>query len=378
VTLAQSGDHATADVVVVGGGLVGSAVAWGLAEIGTSVLVLDEGDVAFRASRGNFGLVWVQGKGATMPAYADWTRASADRWPAFAERLGDELGRDVGYRKPGGLHLCLSETDLEARSALIHRMHNSPGAGGDDCRMICAEEVRELLPDAGPDVLGASYCAHDGHTSPLLLLRALHEGIVRRGGRILPEHPVAHLTPERGGFAIEAGGRRFSCGKVVLAAGLANRWLGPMVGLDVPVAPQKGQILVTSRLAPRFDVPTTHVRQTAEGHLMLGDSKEDAGFDVSSSVPVMGEIASRATRAFPFLKDVEVVRAWGALRIMTPDGHPVYDESPACPGAFAVSCHSGVTLAAQHALALAPLVARGGFADALAPFTARRFAHAAA
>ena len=370
----------TADVAVVGGGLVGSAIAHGLAGRGASVVLLDEGDIAFRASRGNFGLVWVQGKGAGMPAYADWTRASADRWPAFANRLKEETGAPVGYEKPGGLHICLSEEEVEARAATLHRMHNAPGAGGAACRMLSPEEVRSHLPDAGPDVRGASYCPYDGHVNPLRLLRALHDGIVKRGGLILSDHAVTSIDPGpvTGGFMVTAGAERVACGRVVLAAGLANRWLGPMVGLDVPVSPLKGQILVTRRSAPRMAMPTTHVRQTDDGNFMLGDSKEDTGFETTSTVPVMGAIARRAVRAFPFLEGVEVVRAWGALRIMTPDGNPVYDESPTAPGAFAVSCHSGVTLAAQHAEVLPDLILEGGFGQALGAFSVGRFADAAA
>ena len=90
------------DVVVVGGGLVGAAVAYGLVRQGLSVAMLDEGDVAYRASRGNFGLVWVQSKGDGLFDYARWTRSSADLWPDFAETLKDEVGIAVGYRKPGG------------------------------------------------------------------------------------------------------------------------------------------------------------------------------------------------------------------------------------------------------------------------------------
>ena len=89
-----------ADVIVIGGGLVGSAIAWGLGRAGARVLVLDEGDLAFRASRGNFGLVWVQGKGRGCPEYARWTRLSADLWPDFAAELGEQTGIDVGHNGP--------------------------------------------------------------------------------------------------------------------------------------------------------------------------------------------------------------------------------------------------------------------------------------
>src|SRR5439155_4945662 len=104
------------DVIVIGGGLVGTAVAYGLALVGRNVTVLDEGDDVFRASRGNFGLIWVHGKGRGVPPYARWTRESARQWPALAARLHDETGIDVQLKQPGGFYLCFSRAELEARS----------------------------------------------------------------------------------------------------------------------------------------------------------------------------------------------------------------------------------------------------------------------
>jgi glycine/D-amino acid oxidase-like deaminating enzyme len=87
-------------------------------------------------------------------------------------------------------------------------------------------------------------------------------------------------------------------------------------------------------------------------------------------------MAARALRVFPALGSARVVRAWAGLRVMTPDGCPVYEQSATHPGAFAASCHSGVTLAAAHAYALAPAVAAGALPEALRPFAATRFAAA--
>ena len=113
-------------------------------------------------------------------------------------------------------------------------------------------------------------------------------------------------------------------------------------------------------------MPTTHVRQTNEGTVMIGDSHEDAGFDVSSDAGVMKTIADRARRTFPALGELNVVRTWAALRVMTPDGYPIYDQSQSMPGAFAMSCHSGVTLAAAHALDFAGFVADGALGENVA------------
>jgi glycine/D-amino acid oxidase-like deaminating enzyme len=89
---------------------------------------------------------------------------------------------------------------------------------------------------------------------------------------------------------------------------------------------------------------------------------------------VIGEIAARNVRVLPALADTSIVRIWGALRVMSPDGFPIYNQSERYPGAFAATCHSGVTLAGAHALALAPAIIAGTLPDSLAAFSASRFA----
>src|ERR1700748_1518112 len=132
------------DLIVIGGGLVGGAIAWGAARLGASVALLDEGDIAFRAARGNFGLVWVQSKGAGMPPYAHWTRKSSELWPALADALKQRTGVDTGLRQPGGVMFCLSDEEFENRAALVHRMHNESGDIG--TRMMDRNEVRAMVP----------------------------------------------------------------------------------------------------------------------------------------------------------------------------------------------------------------------------------------
>src|SRR5438046_9166278 len=107
---------------------------------------------------------------------------------------------------------------------------------------------------------------------------------------------------------------------------------------------------------------------------MLGDSQEEAGFDTTVGQPVIATLADRAQRMFPKLASLNIVRTWAALRVMTRDGFPIYDQSAECPGAFVATCHSGVTLAANHALTLAPLIAQGALpAETFNVFSARRF-----
>ncbi|HJY51229.1 MAG TPA: FAD-dependent oxidoreductase [Stellaceae bacterium] len=361
------------DAIVIGGGLVGSAIAYGLAREGLRVALVDEGDVAYRASRGNFGLVWVQSKCDGAPHYQRWTRRSADQWPALAAELSARTGISVGHERPGGFHLCLGEAEFEERRARMERMRIQSGNFGFEYRMLDHRELADMLPGLGPSVTGASWTPYDGHANPLNLLHALHKAFVEKGGRYIPNTTVGDAKAAARDFRIAIGDREIGAPKVVLAAGLGNSGLAPLFGLSAPVEPQRGQILVTERAQRVLPMPTTTIRQTVEGGIMLGDSQEDVGFDTGQKPAVMRTIARRAVLSFPWLRDLRIVRAWAALRVMPPDGLPIYDQSERFPGAFTANCHSGVTLAAAHANLYAPMVAAGALDPALDLFSARRF-----
>ena len=367
------------DAIVIGGGLVGSAISYGLVRAGLKTALVDEGDVAFRASRGNFGLVWVQSKGLGAPHYQRWTRLSSDEWPGLAAELLRGTGVDVGHERPGGVHLCLSDEELADRQTRMEQMRTEAGNFGFEYRMLARAELGAMLPGVGDAVVGASWTPYDGHANPLYLLHALHKGFVERGGRYIPNRVVDYAGVAPNDFQLGSGAEALVAPKIVLAAGLGNAKLAPLFGLDAPVRPQRGQILVTERASRLFGMPTTTVRQTREGGIMIGDSMEDVGFDTSQRPDVMAAMAERAVRSFPWLAELQVVRAWAALRVMPPDGLPIYDESEKFRGAFTANCHSGVTLAAAHANAFAPMVAAGALDTMIGAFSARRFdvSHAA-
>lgn len=362
------------DIAVIGGGLVGSAIAWGLANARQRVAVLDEGDLALRASRGNFALVWVQGKGYGMPQYGLWTLRSAESWIAFADMLLVQTGIDVAYRRPGGFHLALSQAELEHRAAQLKLIHEQPGMPGIGFEMFDHAGVKRLMPEIGPEVAGGSFTRMDGHCNSLKLLRALHAGMQELGTAYLPGRRVESITHASGEFRLASRRGEVRAGRIVLAAGLDAARLGPMVGLDVRVHPQRGQLLVTERTGPFLHYPVSTVRQTDEGTVMLGDSQEEAARDTRVGHAVIATLADRAMRMFPRLAPLNIVRSWAALRVMPDDGFPIYDQSATFPGAFVAACHSGVTLAANHALIVAPHLARGELpADLFQPFSSRRF-----
>ncbi len=346
------------DIAVVGGGLVGAAIGWGAAGTGARVAVLDEGDSAFRAARGNFGLVWVQSKGLGAPAYARWTRDSARLWPDFAATLEAETGIALGFAQRGGFHLCLGAEELAARTEMIKRLAFESPAGF-EVEIVGRGELLRTLPAIGPRVSGASFCRQDGHVDPLALLRALHAGLQARGGQYVPNRAATAIVPRGGGIRIDTSTGPVEAAQVVLAAGLGLATLGRGVGLALPVRPVRGQILVTGRAAPFLHHPTTLLRQAENGTVLIGDSQEEVGADDGTTVPVIRAMAARAVATFPALAALPVVRAWGALRVMTPDGLPIYTAAPDAPHIAAIAAHSGVTLAAIHALRLGPALAAG-------------------
>jgi len=119
---------ADVDVAVVGGGVVGMSVACGLLRQGLRVSVFDGDDSALRASRGNFGLVWIQGKGNTLPDYARWSRRSGALWADFAQNLEQETGIDLQLSQRGGFFICLTQAELESRAAMLETLRSDLGA----------------------------------------------------------------------------------------------------------------------------------------------------------------------------------------------------------------------------------------------------------
>ncbi|WP_117196481.1 NAD(P)/FAD-dependent oxidoreductase [Rhizobium terrae] len=361
-----------ADIIIIGAGVVGAALAYGIAKKGHKVIVLDGKDRDLRAARANFGLVWVQGKGSDTPAYTELTLQSSDLWPTFRQELAEAAGSRVDYSRRGGLAFCLSEADYQAREALLERTHNRQRQAYTE--MLGRHALERMLPAVtlGNAVVGASYCELDGHTNPLQLYAALLAAVSTLGSQVRFRTPVTAIKPMSGGFEVDTlqGGVRAR--RVIVAAGLATPGLTDPLGLVVPLYAERGQILVTERLAPMLPLPASGLRQTSEGTMMIGATNEKA-FDTGVTIQSAIKLAHRAQRIIPALGSVRLVRQWSGLRVLSPDKAPIYAESTRHAGLFAAVCHSGVTLAAAHAAIVGPAMAEGQLPQNLAAFSNGRF-----
>ncbi|MFC4276215.1 NAD(P)/FAD-dependent oxidoreductase [Achromobacter aloeverae] len=368
------------DYIVAGAGMVGSAIAMGLAGRGRRVLMLDGADTDFRAAKANFGLVWVQGKGYGNVHYQRLSHEAATLWPAFAAELQRESGIDLQYESRGGLHFCLGEAEWEDRARRMRAWEGNTPERPSCVEMLDRGALLRRFPGLrlGDDVSGGSFGATDGHVNPLRLLAALQSAYQGRGGRLVSQHRVDAIAPAPGGgFTVSAGKDRYRAGRVIVTAGLGSNDLNPMVGLDIRLRPQRGQVLVTERLAPMLPVPASGVRQTGDGTVLVGLTQEEVGYDITTTAVAATRMARKALCVLPDLAGARLVRQWSCLRVMTQDGCPVYAESATQPGAWTALCHSGVTLASFHAGPLAQAIDGGGLPLSFSDRLPRRRAGAA-
>lgn len=361
------------DYIIIGGGVVGLSVAWGLLKRGHRVSVVDGADGSFRASRGNFGLIWVQSKGLNQPRYARWSQSSARLWPELAQELEDNTGYRVPLQQNGGYDLHFSEETLqrtvESYQGLKHQLN-----GDYPYEVLDQNAIRREEPHIGAGVIGAILHHQDGHTNPLKLLKALAADVRRLGGQVLNGKKVTSVSCRDGFRAVCSDSTTLTGGKIVLSAGLGAAKLGPALGFSAPVRPQRGQVLITERLPRLIHRPSLIARQVDEGSIQIGATNEEVGLDDSVTQAGLSELAARAIAAYPSLARAQLVRSWGALRIMSPDGLPIYQQSPEMPGAYLVTCHSGITLAAAHACLLPDWLEDTSAAPNLEVFSEKRFA----
>jgi glycine/D-amino acid oxidase-like deaminating enzyme len=351
------------DVCVIGGGYMGAAIALGLNREGARVLMVDRVSQIHKASRANFGLVWSQSKGGGNRPYARLSERAVREFGDFIKNIEEESGIDVELRLGSGLILSLGDQEFAARTAAIGKMHREAEAHGEKhpSKLLDRNEIQELVGKAqlGEEVSGGSFSSIDGDVNPLLLLKAMRKVFINKGGFFVQGCSVNTIVRQGDSYLLETSDGsvgKIEAGKVVMAAGLGNIELYAKLGKDLPLVPQKGQLLVTERVKPFLPFPFSGIRQTGCGSVMIGYTQEDRGFDVSTSVPEAAGLAKRAVKIFPALQHTRVVRSWASLRVLTKDGLPIYDEVEGYPGCYILGTHSCITLASLHSSMFAPWI----------------------
>ena len=343
----------SADVVVIGAGIIGSASAYYLAKAGYKVIVLEKADViGDGGSSRNGGGVRQSGRDPRELPLAMY--GIENLWPTLSE----ELGYDVEYCKKGNLRLGKTEKHLKTLQGLTDRAV----AVGLDVRMIDGDEVRQNNPYLSKEVIGASWCPTDGHANPLKATLAFYMAARRLGVRYYTGETVKCLKKEHGVLRyVETNDEIFAADHVVLAAGYASRAIAGTVDLDIPMVTRLVECLVTEMEPKMFEqmLGTAEAdfygHQTRHGSFVMGGSsgyelyKKDNGTPINSSTTVPC-IARGICRYVPLLSDAKIVRAWAGWTDVMSDGVPVIDTVEEVPGLVLACGFSG------HGFGIAPAV----------------------
>ncbi|MEU9332436.1 FAD-binding oxidoreductase [Streptomyces sp. NPDC048290] len=341
----------TCDVVVVGAGMVGAACAYYAGLAGMDVVVLDRGAVSGGTTGGGEGNLLVSDK--EPGPELELALLSLRLWGEIA----DEFGAAVEYEAKGGIVVAETPDALAALDAFAARQR----ASGVSALSVDPERLRELEPHLTLDALGGVLYPQDAQVMPALaaahLLRA-------SGARVETGRTVSKVLRRADGsvYGVRTGEQGdIHAPFVVNAAGTWGGQVAALAGVHLPVLPRRGFVLVTEPLPPRrvrhkvyaadyvADVASDSaalqtspvVESTAAGPVLIGASRERVGFDRRLSLPVVRALAAGATRLFPFLADVRVMRTYAGFRPYLPDHLPAVGADPRAPGLFHACGHEG-------------------------------------
>jgi glycine oxidase len=327
------------DAVVVGGGIIGLAIAWRAQQRGLSVCVLERGAPGRGAT---YAAAGVLAPDPETPGFTALARRGAELWPAFAAELGD-----VGYTRCGSLALAFGADELEGERL-----------DGDACRA--------LEPGISPDCSGGVLYSDDAQVDPRRAAAALARLV---GGALRVRADVVALEPER----VElADGSHVEGDRVVLAAGA---WSARRLARRLPIRPVKGQTLRLRGPLPATRIirgEDVYVVPRASGETVVGATVEDAGFDDRPTGEATATLLRRAVRAVPAVAELELVEAVASLRPGTPDDGPLIGE---WEGLLVAGGHfrNGILLAPITADAVVALLTGDDPPPEAAPFDPLRF-----
>lgn len=323
--------NGTAEVVVIGGGVIGTSIAYHLARAGVrDVVLVERGELASGST--------ARAAGGIRAQFSDELniRLGARSLEAFA-RFGEEPGQDIGLHRVGYLFLLSTPEEVAAFEDGV-RLQNTLGVPS---RLIGPAEARRLSPLISTDgLLAAAFSPDDGHCTPESVVQGYAAGARRHGARLLRHCEVTGIETRGDTItAVVTTGGRIATGAVVCAAGAWSRAVGAMAGVDLPVQPLRRQIAVTEPvpgLPPGLPMTidfTTSLYFHAEGPgLLVGmsDPDETPGFATGTHDRWIPRLAEAMRRRAPDLLDLRRTGGWAGLYEVTPDHNALIGETRSC------------------------------------------------
>jgi sarcosine oxidase subunit beta len=336
----------SADVIIIGGGIVGSSIAYHLAEAGCrDVLVLERETQQGKGSTGK-SMGGVRAQFATPINI----RMSLDSIAFFA-RFEEVMGHPSGYRPQGYLFVATTPAHLDS---LRENYRRQLAEGLQEVRLLDARDVAEVAPELRhDDILGGSFCPTDGFVDPYSVMTGFMRMAMERGVRLLRDTAVTGIAVDARGVTGVETSRGFVAGRTVVNA--AGAWAGGvarLAGVELPVEPLRRMLVptepfdrVSSRSPMVVDMNTGfHYRPEGRGLLLAwNDPEETPGFKLDFDRGFIEKVLTRGVQRLPCLEEAEVNprRAWAGLYEMTPDHHAVLGPVKDVPGFFLANGFSG-------------------------------------
>ena len=370
--------EASKDILIVGGGVIGLAVGWRLAEAGRRVAIFERGEAGRGASWLAAGMLAPDAEiGFEEIALYRLGRESLRLWPDFARDLEAASGLSVDYRDEG----TLAVADDRDSAAALRRLYEFQREQGLAAEWLTGAEALEIEPFLAPRLAAAVFTPSDHQVDNRRVVEALKVAFRNAGGTLHEQAPVRAVVPDAAGPAvILEDGSRIEGGAVVIAAGAWARQLdGLAPEARPPVRPVKGQ-MIELRIELPFSLrhvvrgPDAYLAPKRDGRLLVGATSEERGFETSVTAGGLYQLLDGAWRIVPGILELEVADAWAGLRPGSRDHAPLIGWS-AAPGVVFATGHyrHGILLAPATAEAVVALLVRGETSPLVAPFSPHRF-----
>lgn len=380
------------DIVVIGGGIIGASIAYFSSKEGLDITVLEKNELASGTSSRCDGNILAIDKD---PGFDSQMSLKSQQ---LVHQLSKELEIPFEYRNPGSILVCENDTEMEAAQKWVQQQQEV----GLDFNMLDREDLKNESSYFADDLYGGLECKTDSTVNPYMLTFSMFHQAKKQGTKIHNHTEVTQINKDPDGhFILETTNGNYTANKVINACGVWAPVIGKMLGVDIPIKPRKGQLIVASRQKPvglrkvmefgyliskfggerQVDAMTERYgvalvfEPTEAQNFLIGSSREFVGFNTRVNHEITKYIAKRAIRFYPKMAGMNVIRTYAGLRPWTEDHLPIISRVEEVPGFYVAAGHEGdgISLAMITGKVIGEMVSDKETTIPIEPISIKRF-----